>query len=291
MVDRQGKVPWQARMYDASRRVFDAATAAARAVFVGTWLGLLDRRALQAADELYYRRVRMYHNAGYNLSGLFAWEADAFDRYFQGCRSLLVTSAGGGREVVALERRGLEVFAFECHPELVQLANDLVSREGLKARIALAPRDECPTDMPMCDGVIVGWGSYMLMQPGACRIRFLQQLRAHIPVGGPLLLSFFVREKDTRHMRLAATIANSLRAVRGEPRAEVGDDLLPNFVHFFSEDEIAAELDAGGFQLVEFSATGYPHAIARAIEVARPEPGFTRPPALHARAPAPRRRP
>src|SRR5687768_11996115 len=108
MVDRQGKVPWQARVYDASRRVFDAATAAARAVFVGTWLGLLDRRALQAADELYYRRVRMYHNDGYNLSGLFAWEADAFDRYFQGCRSLLVTSAGGGREVVALERRGLE---------------------------------------------------------------------------------------------------------------------------------------------------------------------------------------
>jgi hypothetical protein len=263
--DVQARLPWRASAYDAARRLFEVSLVAARAVFVGTWLGLLDRHALHAADELYYRRVRMYHNDSYNLSGLSAWEADALDRYFQGCRSVLVTSAGGGREVVALERQGLEVFAFECHPELVDIANDLLSREGLKARVAPAPRDQCPTCMPLCDGIILGWGADMLMPERSLRIRFLQQLRAHIPAGGPLLLSFFARTQATRYMRLTATIANGLRMVRGRPRAEIGDDLAPNFVHHFSEDEIAAELRAGGFHVIEFSRAGYPHAVAQAV--------------------------
>ena len=265
MADLQAKVPWQARAYDASLRLFAVLGAAARAAFVGTWLGFLDRPALHAADELYYRRARMYHSDRHNLSGLFDWEADALDRHFQGCRSLLLTSAGGGREVIALERRGLDVLAFECHPELVQVANELLSHEGLKARIALAPRDECPEHIRMCDGVIVGWAGYMLMQQRTRRIRFLQQLRAHMPAGGPLLLSFFARNQDNRYLRLTAAIANGLRMVRGRPRAEVGDDLVPNFVHHFSEDEIAAELEAGGFRLVQFSRVGYAHAIARAV--------------------------
>ena len=268
MDEVQTKVPWKARVYDASRRLFAISGATARAAFVGTWLGFLDRHALHAADELYYRHTRMYHSDRHNLSGLFDWEADAIDRHFQSCRSLLVTSAGGGREVVALERRGLDVLAFECHPELVQVANQLLSREGLKARIALAPRDECPMRIPMCDGVIVGWAGYMLMQQRTRRIRFLQQLRTHMPAGGPLLLSFFARHEDSRYLRLTAAIANGLRMVRGRPRAEVGDDLAPNFVHRFSDDEIAPELQAGGFQLVEFSTAGYPHAVAQVVGTA-----------------------
>jgi hypothetical protein len=276
MAELQTKVPWQTRAYDASRRLFAVSAAAARAAFVGTWLGFLDRHALHAADELYYRRARMYHDDRHNLSGLFDWEAVALDRHFQGCRSLLVTSAGGGREVIALERRGLDVLAFECHPELVQVANERLSREGLKARVALAPRDECPTGIPKCDGVIVGWAAFMLMPQRTRRIRFLQQLRAHMPAGGPILLSFFARHQDTRYLRLTAAIANGLRTVRGRPRAEVGDDLVPNFVHHFSEDEIAAELEAGGFRLVEFSTAGYAHAIAQAVGTAEAHSGGSR---------------
>jgi hypothetical protein len=67
-------------------------------------------------------------------------------------------------------------------------------------------------------------------------------------------------------MRLTATIANRLRRVRGRQAAEIGDDLVPNFVHFFSESEIATEFESGGFQMVEFSSAGYPHAIAKAVD-------------------------
>ena len=194
---------------------------------------------VHAADEHYYSRALMFYTDSHNLSGLFPWEAAAVDRHFHGCRSVLVSSAGGGREVVALERRGLEVFGFECHRELINAANDLLSRHGLKARVWLAPRDEFPAHMPTCDGAVVGWASYMLIQQRARRIEFLRQLRTHILAGGPLLISFFARSRDSRSLRITARIASMLRAVRGRPRAEVGDDLAPNFVHRFSEAEIA----------------------------------------------------
>jgi hypothetical protein len=259
------KLPWQARAYDASRRMFEESVVAARSVLVGIGLGLLDRRALHAIDELFYGRMRMYHDASYNLSGLFAWESNVIERHFHGCRSVLLTSAGGGREVVALERRGFEVVAFECHPGLVEVGNQLLAQHELTSRIALAPRDECPANAPACDSAIVGWAGYMLIQPRSLRIRFLHQLRSHLPTGAPLLLSFYAREVDARHWRLSAAIANALRRVRGASRAEVGDDLVPNFVHYFSEAEIAAELDAGGFRMIEFSRVVYPHAVAHAI--------------------------
>jgi hypothetical protein len=262
MADDRPAAPWPIRLYEASRRGFDTSVAAARAVFIGTWLGLLDRQSLHAADELYYRRTRMYHDDQYNLSGLFPWEQDVLERHFRGCRTLLVTAAGGGREVIALERRSFRVFAFECHPELVAVANDLLAREGLKARVILAPRDQCPSDTPTCDGVILGWSSYTLMQHRSVRVRFLQQLRARVPEGAPLLLSFFAREGTARQLRIMAKTANAFRVVRGRERAELGDDLAPNFVHRFSENELVSETHAGGFRLVEFSRDGYPHAVA-----------------------------
>ena len=260
-----GKVPRRVRAYDASRRWLDVSITAARGVFVGTWLGLLDRTALHATDELYYRRTRMYHDDHFNLSGFFPWEAQAVERHFGACRSVLVTSAGGGREVVALERCGLAVAAFECHRELVERANELLSREGLEARVALAPRDECPPDVPTCDGAIIGWSSYTLMQHASTRIRFLKQLRAHLPNGAPVLVSVFARQEAIRYLRIVTRTANVLRVVRGRQKAELGDDLVPNFVHHFSEDELAAELEAGGFRLAEFSRVGAPHAVAHAV--------------------------
>jgi hypothetical protein len=60
--------------------------------------------------------------------------------------------------------------------------------------------------------------------------------------------------------------------IRGRPKAELGDDLGPNFVHRFSEDELAAELDAGGFRLAEFSRVGAPHAVAHAGEALEAPP-------------------
>jgi hypothetical protein len=253
-----------ARIYQASRRLFDSALVGVRALFTGVWLGLLDRTALHAADELYYSRLRMYQDDAHNLSGLRDWEVEALDNELSECRSLIVTAAGAGREVVALRQRGIDVFAFECHPELVRTGNDLLQRQRMDAQIVLAPRDVCPDQMPNADGIIVGWGSYMLIPHSSRRIRFLRQLRQRVSPGAPILLSFFERTDATRYLRLTTTIANVIRAITRQEKVELGDDLVPNYVHRFTQDEIATELQAAGFTLVRYSSAGYPHALARA---------------------------
>jgi hypothetical protein len=109
----------------------------------------------------------------------------------------------------------------------------------------------------------------MLIQPRRRRVQFLQQIRTHLPAGAPVLLSFFARHNDARHFRIVARIANVFRRMLGREKVMVGDDLMPNFVHHFTQQEIAAELSEGGFELVEYSTAEYPHATARATRASR----------------------
>src|SRR5687767_16010810 len=53
-----GRVPRRVRAYDVSRRWFEGSITAARGVFVGAWLGLLDRTAVHALVEVLFLRAR-----------------------------------------------------------------------------------------------------------------------------------------------------------------------------------------------------------------------------------------
>ena len=109
------------RLYLASNRFLGALTHLVRMLHIGVWLGILTRPQLHAASEWRHDRDQRYRTVEYNNSGLFAWERTAIDRSFAGCRRLLVTSAGGGREVIALRQRGFEIEAFESDPGLLIL--------------------------------------------------------------------------------------------------------------------------------------------------------------------------
>jgi hypothetical protein len=65
--------------------------------------------------------------------------------------------------------------------------------------------------------------------------------------GAPLLLSFFTRAPKHRRFPLSARVANVLRRLRGSKRVEVGDDLVPNYVHRFTEDAIRGEIEMLAF--------------------------------------------
>jgi hypothetical protein len=232
--------------------------------FTGAWLALLSDRWRFAIDQEYYGGEAMYRSATYNESGLLEWERAAIDAHFRGCRTVLVPAAGGGREVLSLRREGFEVEAFECHPEFVRVANELLQRHGL-GQVSLAPRDTCPAFGRCFDGAIVGWGAYMLIRGRARRVQFLRQLRAQLAPCAPILLSFYAQQTGYRRLWLAARIGNALAWLsRGEP-VELGDYLVPNFVHFFTEQELASELCDSGFELAEFRANPYGHAVAHAV--------------------------
>ena len=228
----------------------------------GFWLGVLSESELDAVDAYYYSKHLIYRDEGYNSQGLFGWESKAFDAHFSGCQRVLVTAAGGGREVLALRERGVEALGFECHPALVAAAQQALAHRGQPtSAIQSCARDEWPSDEHF-DGAIIGWGSYSLMRGRARRVDFLRGAAASLPKGGPVLLSFFRRSGLALQHRVALAVGNSIRRLSRRVPLEPGDGLVPNFVHQFSEAQIREELAAAGFDCVHFQTSPYGHAVA-----------------------------
>jgi len=250
------------RLYFRSRKGLQQLVAFLEAVFEGIWLGVLDRKALQRIDEHCYDGWSKYHDEAYNRQGLFAWEEEAVKTYFADCRRLLVAAAGGGREVLSLGKAGYDVDAFECHADLAEIANRLLREEGLSCEVEVVPRDECIGGTRSYDGLIAGWGAYMLIQGRDRRVAFLCSLHRRVPPRAPLLLSFYHRQPGPRRFKVIASVGNLLRWILRRRRLELGDALAPNYVHYFTKEEIAFELRQAGFALVFYNAEEYGHAVA-----------------------------
>lgn len=249
------------RIYLKSERVMSAALGLIRGCFDGIWLGLLSRRQLTGIDETYYDGSSLYVAESYNRQGLWRWEQAAIEKHFSGVRRIVVTSAGGGREVLALAKAGYEVAGFEPHPGLAGFGSRLLAVEGLTASIDPSPRDRWPAGAIGADGAIVGWGGYMLISGRAHRVTFLHDAAKQLPAGAPILLSFFVRAGTPRRFRVAAGVANPLRRLLRRGPVDIGDALMPNLVHFFTHAEVAAELAEAGFDLVDFGSMDYGWAV------------------------------
>lgn len=253
-----------ARLHRSSERALTRVATGLGALHDGVWLGLSGPAVLHAIDEDYYRAERKFADADWNRRGLLAWETDMLDRYFTPASRIAVTGAGGGREVLALLRAGYEPDGFECNVTLVAAANRLLEAEGLAQRVTPVGRDQWPPGAATYDGLVVGWGSYMLVQTRERRVAFLAEAHDHLRAGAPALVSFFVRPGDTRYFRTVERTANRLRHLRRRPPVEVGDTVRPNYVHYFTEEEVAAELADAGFDLCHFAAEPYGHAVGRA---------------------------
>ncbi len=265
--------PLSARLFHASHRVVRAAYGQGqralelgKALHTGVWLGALSPEALVAADELAYERIYAYHTTdAHNLRGLFDWEQAAVARFFPPRGRILVTSAGGGREVIALRRLGYEVDGFECNDALRASGNALLARLGLPADLGPAPRDGFPPTDRTWDAVVVGWGSLTYVRGRERRAAFLRALRARLPVGAPALLSFYARTRDSARLRVAAGAANAVGRVLGHEPVELGDVLDPTFQHYFEEGELRGALAEAGFAVEHYATAPFAHVVARAV--------------------------
>jgi len=258
------------RAYARARERRRRALNALNACFDGFWLGLLDREALERLDEHFYSdghdelagRVFSYRDDEHNRSGLHPWEQAALERHLPPGGRVIVTGAGGGREVLALLERGFDAVGYEPNPTLVAAGAELLRELGHAGRLRGSGRDAFPDGGERADAVLVGWGSYMLIAGSERRVAFLRAARAALPGGAPLLCSFFVRPPDARYFRILARTANAVRRLRNRERVEVGDTLAENFVHRFTREEVERELALGGFRMVEFAHRPYGHAVA-----------------------------
>ena len=268
---------WLGRAFAPSRRAFRRCVKGANAVFDGVWLGLLGPAALAQVDERFYRSHgsgaeadAMFAGEDHNASGLWDWEAQAVERFFPSGSRVVVTSAGGGREVLALAERGHQVAGYEPNPALVQAGRRLLAGRELAGAASLdpCPRDRFPPAAPDCDGVVVGWGSYIHLQGRDARVSMLQQARSRLSAGDPLLLSFWLRPSEERYLTLVRRCAAPLRALRGLDPPELGDTMRDTYVHWFTRAEVESELRQAGFDVAHFATEPYAHAVG--VAAARP---------------------
>lgn len=261
------------RLYLWARRQRDRLAHGLGAAFDGIWLGLLDRDRLHQLDERFYDervervdgRAQRYDDDAYNARGLFDWEQAALRDHFRVGTRVVVTGAGGGREVLALLEHGFDATGFEPNRRLAGAGAAFLERRGHPGRLRPSVRDGFPAEVERCDGIVVGWGSYMLIAGRERRVEFLRAARRRLSPGDPILLSFFALGERPRYLAIVARVASVVRRLRRREPAELGDAIAGNFVHYFVPAEIEAELAAAGFQLAGLELSPYGHAVGYAI--------------------------
>lgn len=227
------------------------------AVTTGFWLGVMGDKSLDYADELHYNRSKKYFDDNYNLSGLFRWEKIAIEKYFSNAKSILLLAAGGGRETVALSQMGFEVDSYECNKALVEYGNALLQKHGIKNTIEYLPRDTVPTESKKYDGIIIGWGAYSHIRGKKKRHLFLQKLQPFLDKEAPLMISFLLTRERTRQNKIVKQVADFFRVFSKQGKTDLGDGLIFEFVHYFSEEEIKSELLKVKYMVIGFNSVDY----------------------------------
>ncbi len=235
-----------------------------RAVHTGLFLGGLSPASLRTLDSSHHARSRTYTDPGYNRSGLYPWERAAVEELFPPGCEIAVLGAGAGRELLGLHAMGYRVTGFECNPALRARGREILREADPGLRLLPMEPDSCPAFPGRPGGVILGWGMYSLVRGRATRVRLLRRLREAVPPAAPLLLSFVGRAAPRWFWAVARGVSGPLRPLLGRPPVEVGDLLLPHYIHTFTEEEVRAELAEGGWEPRDVRWTPYPHALARA---------------------------
>lgn len=252
-------------------RIFHLLHSGSLALFEGFWMGLLPESVTDIISQKSYQEGSRYTSAAYLDAGLYFWEEIAIQRFFpSGCR-VLVASAGGGRELIALRRAGFVAGGFECCRPMVVAGQRALAERKIDCRLEWAPPCQVPEDSGIWDAAIVGWNGYTYMSPYARRVEFLRNLRRHLGSGAPVLVSFAVRTQSNGQVYWTPRIANAVRvATFRRPVFTMGTCFpgLPR--HQFSPREIEAELSEAGFTPAAFWRWG-PFGAAVGINGEKPE--------------------
>lgn len=236
-----------------------------KGVFDGIWLGCVGDRGRAAIDRHHYESQKQYVDRAYNESGLGKWEAAALEEHFRGRRRVVISAAGGGREVLALLAMGFDAVGYEPNRELREFGQALLVERGYQGRLRASARDVWPHDAAACDAVVIGWGSYSLIEGSARRVKFLRGARSALVQGAPILLSFLARPDASFYFGLVKAVGSSLRRASMRPALELGDSMMPNYLHHFDRARVERELLDAGFELLAYDDREYGWAVAAAV--------------------------
>lgn len=256
------------RAYHASRKQRARVASWLYAGTDGFWLGVMHPELLAKLNDSFYNgpdALGASGKAGYAdeewvLHGLHEWEREAIERHFPAGGRVIVTGAGGGREVLALLESGYDAVGLEPHAGLVDDGNRILGAKGFPGRLRTAPREGFPPVEGAWGGLVVGWGAYMHISGHEERLRFLRGAADRLAPGAPILISALLRSPGfARHDRRVARIGTAIRRLQGAAPVEFGDAVATFFAHRFSREELEAELEQAGFEPSHFAPQPYGH--------------------------------
>ena len=232
----------------------------------GFWLGVMSEKSLDYSGELSHNRNKSYTDDKYNQSGLFEWEKPLINKHFSNVKTILLIAAGGGREALALSKMGYEVDAYECNTSLIEFGNAFLQKNNVNVKIKYLPKNSVPGEVKKYDGIIVGWGAYSLMNGSKKRLSFLEGLYPFLHKNTPLMISFLWMRERGRRDRIIKNVSNFFRIFGKRDKTEPGDRLEPDFIHFFTEEEIKNEIAQSKYRIIDYSTADYGCIIAKIQE-------------------------
>lgn len=239
------------------------------AVQSALFMGFIDDKAFQVFDTYPFDESREISVDKESELGLEPWELQIAQQHLQEKRSLLVIAAGGNRELLGFKEMGYSTDGIEYGWKLCKASKQALTVAQQEISMELADRLSVPDAIEPYDAVFIARKYLSHVHGRTKRIEFLKNIREALKHDAVLACGFYTREHDGLVFRAQAFVANILRKIRGckQQQVETGDHLDPDtplYHHHFTLEEIRAEFQEAGFELVDHADDWFSWAVARA---------------------------
>jgi SAM-dependent methyltransferase len=224
-----------------------------RGITVTTFLagGLLRFETLRRHTTENWRHFGASQTEPELAGGLFNWERAFYGPFLRAGDRVLVVGCGSGRDLIPLLEQGCRAEGLEPVAQCADVARARLAARGLSAPVYTADIATA-TLTGRYDVVIFSWLCYGYIPQRARRIAVLRRVRAHLAVGGRVLVTYILAHPAPRRAtwRLALLASQLSRA---DWRPEYGDVFAVrpdtrciHFEHHFAPAEIEAEAREAG---------------------------------------------
>lgn len=193
--------------------------------------------------------VEIWGNQGIIERGLVEEEEAFVQNYLKGKEKCLVLHCGGGREAVALAKRGFSVKGVDRSEALIEQAKRYAEKEGVRCEYLL--QDVLKLSLgEHFDAIFLGSNMYSAIPLKEWRIDFLKRVKEHLTEKGLFYMEFASRvsPEETGNYPLKKFFARLF----GNRFYELGDALFAGWHYqhaFVKEEDVRKEIDSSGFSI------------------------------------------
>jgi SAM-dependent methyltransferase len=195
-----------------------------------------------------------YSESEFVKRGLMPWEETVINKYVDKRDSFLVLGAGGGREAIALAKRGFKIVGIDSSELMIKAAKENAASEGVEVDFQTADLYDLPFPKKSFMYCLLSCLMYSAIPTRGMRIELLSKLRYILKDDGLLIIHFIFN--PARKERVIKTKKFIARVFNGNLDYQPGDELIPpnHFLrHFKDKEEIASEAQEGGFSIKALS--------------------------------------